>query len=226
MISPTPPVYLVDTSGFEWQLFCGNGGAPIQTVPVTGQTAFASILINDIGMAQTGGLTIVPNPSPYMGVSPGDIHIDPVTYSPGTPLQIAVNSPDGTLWWIQVDGGLLATNLGTAVCTPPLGTLYIANYNGIAWSQPGGPGTIVYPQQNTGSFGYPGDQLLMQEKGQGLWVSGCQHWLDTWQIWKDINVCTNQNVAILTCPICSFIQQIITPYEAAFNVIEYPILVG
>lgn len=225
-VIPVPPVYLVSTDGQQWQLSCLNGGAPIHTQPVTGQTAFASILVNDIGMTQTWRLTIVPNPSPYMGVSPGDIHIDPVAYSATSPIQIMCNSPDGTLWWIQIDGGLLQTNLGTVgTCTPVVGSLYAPNFDGIAWSQPGGIGTIVFPQQNTGSFGYPGNQILMQEKGQGLWTSGCQHWWNCMRVARDYNYCTQQSIAVYLCPVCTYVINIVTPYEAIEDPIQFPILI-
>lgn len=226
-VIPVPPVYLVSTDGQQWQLTAENGGAPIHTDPVTGEMAFASILVNDIGMQQTWRLTIVPNPSPYMGASPGDIHIDPVTYSPSTSVQIMVNSPDGTLWWIQILNGLLQTNPGTVgSCTPAIGSLYYPRWNNIAWSQPGGVGTEVFPQQNNGPFtAYPVPGQFFGESSQALWRAGCGHGFDAFEVFRDFNVCTNQSCAIQTCPICTFIVNVISPYEAIFDVIQFPILV-
>jgi hypothetical protein len=107
-----------------------------------------------------------------------------------------------------------------------IGSLYVQNWNGVTWSQPSGPGTTVYPQQNTGSFGYPANQLLMQEPGQGLWVSSCGHWLDAWQIFRDYDTVAEQSVAIIACPICSNIQQVLSPFESIYDAIQHPIIVG
>jgi hypothetical protein len=106
-----------------------------------------------------------------------------------------------------------------------VGSLYIPNYQGIAWSQPGGVGTTVYPQQNTGSFGYPENQILMQEPGQGLWVSPCGHWLDTWQVFRDYDTAAQSSAAIQTCPMCSYINRVYEPYEEIFDTVRFPILV-
>ena len=106
-----------------------------------------------------------------------------------------------------------------------IGSLYIPDYHGIAWSQPGGVGSAVLPGPNDGSFGYPGNQLRMQESGSGLWVSSCQHWLDAWQIFRDVDN-NGQSVAIIACPVCSNIQRVISPYEAIYDTIQYPIIIG
>ena len=229
MIYPVPPVYLIDASNQEWSLACSNGGQQILTNPVSGQQAVPYILVNDIApyTQQTWQFLIVPNPSPYPNASPGDLYILPVAYSPSAGRQIMFNSPDGNLWWLQISDGGLVLNPGTSgSCTPIVGSLYIKNWNNIAWSQPGGIGTTVYPQQqvNTAFTDFPVAGQTWSEIG--LWVSSCGHWLDTWEIFRDINICTNQSAAIVACPVCSNIQQVITPYEAIFDVLRYPIVVG
>jgi hypothetical protein len=107
---------------------------------------------------------------------------------------------------------------------PPLGSLYITNYQGIAWSQPI-PGGTVYPQQNTGPFGYPGNQILMQEPGQGLWTSGCGHWWDCIQVFRDYDSDAQQSAAVLCCPLCSFLIRVVEPYELIEDPIQYMILI-
>lgn len=227
MISPVPNVYIIDASNQQWQLSVGNGGEPINTVPVSGQVAVPFIIINDVSLSnpQTWEFTIVPDPSPYPGASPGDLHIAPVAEQTGAPLQIQVNSPDGTLWWLQINGGFLQTVEGTGQCTPVVGSLYAQPWNNIAWSQPSGVGGLVYPQQNTGSFGYPGDQIRMQEPGQGLWTSGCGHWWSCMSVQKDYNYCTQQNCAVFLCPVCGYVIKTVTPYELIDDPIAYMILI-
>jgi hypothetical protein len=108
---------------------------------------------------------------------------------------------------------------------PTIGSLLYPNWNNIAWSQPI-PGGTVYPQQNTGSFGYPGDQIKMQEPGQGLWTCGCSHWYDCVSIQMGYDNASNQNAAIIVCPICTYVINIVIPYTNIFNVVQYPIIIS
>lgn len=110
---------------------------------------------------------------------------------------------------------------------PPLGSFYIPNYNGIAWTQPGGPNTKVFPAQNDGPFlQYPTPGQFISEAGEALWRGPCGHGWDTFQIWKDFDDLTGQSVAIVACPICSISLHYVEPYEAIFDVSQFPIVVG
>lgn len=106
-----------------------------------------------------------------------------------------------------------------------IGSLYYPTWNNIAWSQPLGPGTAVFPGPNDGSFGYPGDQIRMQESGQGLWTAGCLHWFDDFQIFRDYDTGLQMSAALQCCPICSFLVREYNPYEIIFEVPQYSILV-
>lgn len=82
---------------------------------------------------------------------------------------------------------------------PQLGTmLYGGLVNGLpVWSQPGGPGTLVYPQQELGQ------QVAM-------FVFQCGHWSN------HLNVVVEQSApgirsALLICPLCSYVFRIMTP---------------
>ena len=107
---------------------------------------------------------------------------------------------------------------------PSIGSLYYPRWNNIAWNQPV-PGGTVYPQQNDGPFGYPVAGINMQEQGSGLWTGGCGHWYDCATIWKDVNDFTNTNVAIIGCPLCSYVFKIIEPYSAIEDPIAYAIII-
>ena|SRR5208282_2900002 len=67
-----------------------------------------------------------------------------------------------------------------------LGTLYNPRQSGIPWSQPGGPGTIVYPQQQINipwaNYPVPGQFFI---EASGLFVAGCGHWMDYPHIFMD-----------------------------------------
>ena len=109
---------------------------------------------------------------------------------------------------------------------PPLGALYIPKWNNIAWSQPGGVGTKVFPAQNDGpwlQFPVPGQ--FISEAGEALWRAGCGHGFDEFQVFRDYDSNTSKSAAIQTCPICTFIVAIIEPYELFRDPLQYPILV-
>ena len=108
-----------------------------------------------------------------------------------------------------------------------VGTLYIPNYNHIAWTQPGGTGTTVYPQQGDGPFlAYPVPGQFISEAGESLWRAGCGHGFDVWLVFRDYDSSTSSSVAVVCCPLCTYIMQLIEPYELWTNPVEYPILVG
>jgi hypothetical protein len=104
--------------------------------------------------------------------------------------------------------------------------LYNPKWNNIAWTQPGGVGTQVFPAQNNGPFtNYPVPGQFFGESGQALWRAGCQHGFDDFQVFRDYDSSTSMSAAIQCCPICTFIIAIIEPYENIFSVTMYPILV-
>jgi hypothetical protein len=89
---------------------------------------------------------------------------------------------------------------------PPVGTFYIPNYNGIPWSQPGGPNTTVYPQQENGPWlQYPVPGQWFSESS-GLFSVGCGHWVDLPKIFVDVGLIGGIRMAAVCCPLCSFIQ--------------------
>lgn len=114
-----------------------------------------------------------------------------------------------------------------AVSIDSVGSLYIDNFNNIAWTQPGGSGTTVYPQQNDGVMTtYPVPGQWISEAGEALWRAGCGHGFDAFMVWKDRDDTENLSAAVVCCPLCSYIIRVIEPYELWTDPILYPILVG
>lgn len=108
--------------------------------------------------------------------------------------------PDGNLGLEQIlpwNGGPVVGQL-----FPPDDTL--GNY-----TQPGGIGTPVFPAQPIG------------EK-IGLWTAGCEHWFNAWYI-QSATVCGDRS-AIITCPVCGYVQQIVTPFDLIYTDAFYIIL--
>jgi hypothetical protein len=95
---------------------------------------------------------------------------------------------------------------------PQLGTmLYGGLVNGLpVWTQPGGPGTLVFPQQELG-------------QQVALFSFACGHWSN------HINVVVEQSdpgvqSALLVCPLCSYVFRIMTPATLYLNNTENYIL--
>lgn len=107
-----------------------------------------------------------------------------------------------------------------------VGSLYQRNYNGTAWSQPGGPGTTVFPQQqiNVPFAAYPVPGQVWMENS-GLWNSPCGHWFNAPRIQMDHDDMLGQSAALVLCPLCSYIIRIIEPFSAIDDVISNPVII-
>lgn len=96
-----------------------------------------------------------------------------------------------------------------------VGQLYLGfSRNGLpVWSQPGGVGTQVFPAQPQGEH-------------SALYSALCQHWFNCYEVYEAFNPYTGNQVALLCCPRCSLINQIIEPYSSYANYEDTPIVVG
>lgn len=96
-----------------------------------------------------------------------------------------------------------------------VGQLYLGTArNGMpTWSQPGGIGTPVFPAQPQGEH-------------SALYTAGCLHWFNVYEIYQVYDPYGLQQVKLLCCPLCSFINQIITPAENYNNYEITPIVTG
>jgi hypothetical protein len=108
-----------------------------------------------------------------------------------------------------------------------VGAVYDPKYNSVAWSQPGGPGTQVFPAQVTGGFDLLSNVPFNERTGQ--YTGTCQHSFNECAVFRDYDYTNNVSVALLCCPVCSCVQRTLEPYEAALttqgsliNVILYP----
>ena len=108
------------------------------------------------------------------------------------------------------------------------GTLYLGFYrNGLkVWSQPGGAGTPVvpqapqqFPQVNQGYYQVPMTY-------PSLYVAGCGHSFNTYEVFKVYDPYTQLQAALLSCPVCSYVQQVIEPYSNYQNYEDTPIVVA
>ena len=110
---------------------------------------------------------------------------------------------------------------------PVIGDFYIANYHGIAWRLTAGPGSPVIPTLGDGPMTqYPVPGQTLAPTGQALWRGSCGHGWDTFLVQRDFDSATGKSVAVIMCPICSVTLHYVEPYEAIYDPLQFPIIVG
>lgn len=111
---------------------------------------------------------------------------------------------------------------------PQIGTLYNPSGDAIPgtlpsfWSQPGGPGTTVYPQPKDTAAGFLEPPLI----SIGMYVWGCGHITNLPAVFEAYDDETQERAALICCPTCTFIQLIIEPYSRYQDYIAIPIVVA
>jgi hypothetical protein len=102
---------------------------------------------------------------------------------------------------------------------PAVGTLYNPTQSNIPWSQPGGPGTKVFPQQQNGPWlNYPTPGQFFIE-ATGLFVAGCGHWQDAPRIFI---IGGDNGTAVVCCAICTYVQYTM-PAAQFYSTFQTPI---
>ncbi len=93
------------------------------------------------------------------------------------------------------------------------------------FTQPGGPFTQVFPTQKNNQPWpeYPIPGLIINEYVP-WWTPGCLHSVNYWLVIREFDVYSEQSVALICCPVCSYIQRVIMPYDAWLLPIENAII--
>lgn len=106
---------------------------------------------------------------------------------------------------------------------PQVGTLYqnptIPNQ---IWTQPAGAGTRVFPQSEDSAPG----QFETPLTPSGQYVPGCGHPVNCLRVWEVYDPDTGEQAALYCCPTCTFIVEIVVPYETFQNYISTPIIIA
>ena len=91
------------------------------------------------------------------------------------------------------------------------------------WTQPI-PGGLVYPQpQELSPEKYMGYQQ-MQMIYPAYYSAGCGHFFNCYSIIEAFQPSSGHQVALVTCPQCSFIQEVIDPYSNFQSYIDTPLI--
>jgi hypothetical protein len=102
------------------------------------------------------------------------------------------------------------------------------------FTQPGGPFTTVYPTLPQGAPfpEYPGAGTLVFSYGPWIGI-GCGHFIHEFNIRQAVDYTLDppQLVALLTCPVCSFVQRAVPGTDeygptAVYNPLSYAVVVA
>ena len=96
-----------------------------------------------------------------------------------------------------------------------IGALYVPGGIPGYFTQPGGIGTQVFPAQVQASSDYLSVKPFTELTGTYLF--GCEHSANEVMVFRSWDYTTNMSVAILACPICTYVQRTIEPFEAAVS---------
>ena len=134
------------------------------------------------------------------------------TLAPGINGYVLGSSDCSTGWLITVipDGNIDLNQITPWNSGPQVGTLFPVDFTAAVYTQPGGPGTTVYPQQAQGEM-------------MGLFNAGCGHFFNSWLV-QCAAVCGVPS-AIVGCPLCGYVVQIITPFSLIYTY-EYAYILG
>lgn len=217
-----PSIYLLDGNGGAWLLGATTGGIPTTSFAATPTTTpVTAIFLRDSAPLPTHEFwAMTVTTTPIAGIRQQNPTITSTART-----EIVVSDSNNNYWAMRLFNGIVVTTPATG-CLPQItGTIYIPNYNGIPWAQPGGQGTTVFPQQQSGPWlNYPvGGQFFIE--ASGLWVAGCGHYMDYPEVFRDFDPCANLSVALVCCPICSYIQYGFEPYEVFDDPMQNPITI-
>lgn len=95
-----------------------------------------------------------------------------------------------------------------------VGALYPLNGGkGGIWSQPDGPFSPVYPQQEFGNTDY--FSTLSFNERTGAYVNVCSHSSNYVEVIREYDYENGISVALICCALCNAVDRVIVPFEAA-----------
>jgi hypothetical protein len=194
---PCSSVYfLIDEIGGIWNLTVTNTGL-IQMIFTTTTTTspVLFLIVQDVIIAMNWQISVI---------SSGNLRITGIAPAPA-PRFLGLRSPNGSLYRLTIANGSFLTTLQPVSNqpVPAVGTIYPPAVTFLPkFTQPGGPGTATFPQQD------PGEML-------GLFVAGCGHWFNNWNVLSATVNC--DQVAVMCCPLCGYCQRIIDPYSDIYS---------
>jgi hypothetical protein len=95
---------------------------------------------------------------------------------------------------------------------------------GFGFTQTGGPGTQVLPAQTVDPSSNIAPFSTKATSNQtGQFAFGCGHIVNNPVVWRDFDYVTNMSAAMITCPMCGYLNSVLEPYELWLNTFTNPI---
>jgi hypothetical protein len=95
---------------------------------------------------------------------------------------------------------------------------------GFGFTQPNGPGTPIVPGQTVNpSSNIPPFSSQSTSDQTGQFAYSCGHVVNNPVVWRDFDYETNMSAAMITCPMCGFLNSVVEPYEAWLNTLTNPV---
>jgi len=110
---------------------------------------------------------------------------------------------------------------------PQIGTLLNGGLvNGLPFfTQPSGPGTLVFPQQPKIFPAQFQGYVQWPMAYPAMYYPGCGHAINLYEIFFQYNPSAGEVYAIIACPYCSFVQQVM-PETQYYNYLQTPLIVS
>lgn len=96
------------------------------------------------------------------------------------------------------------------------------------YTQPDGPGTQVFPTQKNNQPWpeWPAAGGMIINETTPWWSPPCGHSLRFWQVIREYDYDNDVSCALVTCSYCSFVVNVIRPFEEWLNPQQFAIIVG
>lgn len=93
--------------------------------------------------------------------------------------------------------------------------------------QPGGIGTPVYPTQKNAQPWpeYPIPGLFINEFIP-IWTPGCGHSTNFWLVIREYDYVSQNSVALICCSVCTFVENVYSPFEEWLEPITHAIVIA
>lgn len=183
----------------------------VQIIVTDGEAAFQSAVVTE-GIAQVIVLVADAADNFQLGVDLSGNVIGIPSTAGGINAYVLGSSDCSTGWNIVAlpDGDIDLVQVVPWNPGPVVGQIFPLDNTVVRYTQPGGIGTQTFPQQQIGEM-------------IGLFVSPCGHWHNGWVV-QSAAVCGVQS-AVITCPLCSYVVQIITPFDLIYTA-PYQYIIG
>lgn len=96
------------------------------------------------------------------------------------------------------------------------------------FTQPGGPGTQVFPtQKNAAPWPeWPAAGGMIIQEYSPWWSPQCGHSIKMWRLIQEYDYVENESVMLVCCNVCTLVQGVLRPASLAYDPIQEAIIMA